>query len=905
MADIDKIRIKQLDDSADYDLWRIRVEAACSAKGFGAVLEEPSAPLSSSSDETQKFADRQRQASNLVISALGDHALRVVRTVIGKPYEMLEKLDKRYNSHSTATKITKMTELVSMKYCNPKADITKHIDRMASILETLRSMKSGLDEALSIGILVASIEVSELLPVVAAIKTLSERDVKWETVSARLIEESKAVKREFKEEAKAASAGCPICQKMHPIERCWLNPKNPRNRLSLGRKSDRDETSEIEERTTGTVDAKAEHGKGLKDTRNKNKTRSAMARTTHSRIEMANTKPTHTQNRLMIDSGTTSHMTPKSETVDDRSDCNIPIWLADDSKAFATCKGTRRVTWCSENGPVNVSLSDTLVSEDIAPNLLSVPALVRKGIFVLFMEGKAILFDSKDGFSVLAYALQDEDGLFYISDQQNSPQANRAVPANDHIQSCMAVARHYMEHDATSSSADTQSSHDPDPEDSEAEEISTSIDSDFIDHDHGDLPAPTVNPSPAEIWHLRLGHLLTLDATKRHLRDGILPKPVTATTGCNVCVKSKFRKRYAGSLTNANTLGHLHADIKGKIEVPSTTGQNYFLTIVDGFSRFTYVEPTTTKGEASQAVLRFVKRFERQTGHTVRSLHTDGGKEFHLAREKLREECVYTTKTTAYTLQSNGLAERSHGIILTIARAALLQANLPFSYWDYAVQHVAKGKNFVIHSTTRDVPYDAAHGHPSSHLKYHKPFGCRMLYHPVVSKLPTFAPRLQEGICLGHSGGGLYTVLTTNGMATTKHVQAFENEFPGLSIISSVPAPPDSGDAEESGFFEIPLPPPHLADDNDPQPLPNDPDSSAESASDGYTTPDYGGDDMDNMLTHIPPVPSSFGDSQHDNLEEYSRPPRLRQIGRVNYTYKALPVRDGCLPPSGKVGTSA
>ena len=310
---------------------------------------------------------------------------------------------------------------------------------------------------------------------------------------------------------------------------------------------------------------------------------------------------------------------------------------------------------------------------------------------------------------------------------------------------------------------------------------------------------------------------------------------------------------------------------------------------MDEFSRFTYVEPTTTKGEASQAVLRFVKRFERQTGHTVRSLHTDGGKEFHLAREKLREEGVYTTKTTAYTPQSNGLPERSHGIILTIARAALLQANLPFSYWDYAVQHVAKGKNFVIHSTTRDVPYDAAHGHPSSDLKYHKPFGCRMLYHPVVSKLPTFAPRLQEGICLGHSGGGLYTVLTTNGMATTKHVQAFENEFPGLSIISSVPAPPDSGDAEESGFVEIPLPPPHLADDNDPQPLPNDPDSSAESASDGYTNPDDGGDDMDNMLTHIPPVPSSFGDSQDDNLEEYSRPPRLRQIGRVNYTYKALP----------------
>ena len=46
-----------------------------------------------------------------------------------------------------------------------------------------------LDDTLEIGIIVFSINMSELAPVTAAIKTLAESEIKWEAVSSRLIEE--------------------------------------------------------------------------------------------------------------------------------------------------------------------------------------------------------------------------------------------------------------------------------------------------------------------------------------------------------------------------------------------------------------------------------------------------------------------------------------------------------------------------------------------------------------------------------------------------------------------------------------------------------------------------------------------------------------------------------------------
>lgn len=86
---------------------------------------------------TTVLEDRKEQASNTIIHALGDHALRIVRVVTGAPWEMMAKLDNRYDLRTTATRISTMAELVTVMYCTVRGDMSNHIDRLAALIEKL------------------------------------------------------------------------------------------------------------------------------------------------------------------------------------------------------------------------------------------------------------------------------------------------------------------------------------------------------------------------------------------------------------------------------------------------------------------------------------------------------------------------------------------------------------------------------------------------------------------------------------------------------------------------------------------------------------------------------------------------------------------------------------------------
>lgn len=68
------------------------------------------------------------------MSALGYHALYIVRSLIRDPHEMMVKLDEQYDSKSTANRISKLDESMSKKYTSTREDISQPIDRFAVIL---------------------------------------------------------------------------------------------------------------------------------------------------------------------------------------------------------------------------------------------------------------------------------------------------------------------------------------------------------------------------------------------------------------------------------------------------------------------------------------------------------------------------------------------------------------------------------------------------------------------------------------------------------------------------------------------------------------------------------------------------------------------------------------------------
>lgn len=84
MPDPDKARIRPLKEKSDYSLWRLRVVPAISLKGLKIVFK-----IARDLKEVPKTEDPKEKASNIIITSLGNHALRVVRSVTGESREML------------------------------------------------------------------------------------------------------------------------------------------------------------------------------------------------------------------------------------------------------------------------------------------------------------------------------------------------------------------------------------------------------------------------------------------------------------------------------------------------------------------------------------------------------------------------------------------------------------------------------------------------------------------------------------------------------------------------------------------------------------------------------------------------------------------------------------------------
>lgn len=130
---------------------------------------------------------------NLIVTSLSDQGLRVVRSVTGTPTAMLHRVYSRYDSRSTASKISNMSDMINTRYSSHQDYISAHCDNMAGLIEQIRSMGTAFYDSLAIGILVYSIEVAELFPVIASINTLSDDKHNWEDVTKLLIEDTNSI----------------------------------------------------------------------------------------------------------------------------------------------------------------------------------------------------------------------------------------------------------------------------------------------------------------------------------------------------------------------------------------------------------------------------------------------------------------------------------------------------------------------------------------------------------------------------------------------------------------------------------------------------------------------------------------------------------------------------------------
>ncbi|KAM2527672.1 hypothetical protein TB1_024900 [Malus domestica] len=230
-----------------------------------------------------------------------------------------------------------------------------------------------------------------------------------------------------------------------------------------------------------------------------------------------------------------------------------------------------------------------------------------------------------------------------------------------------------------------------------------------------------------KMWHLKLGHV-NLDKIRKMSKDGyIRPLGNDRMGTCECCLKGKMTKSpFTGKGERATEiLGLIHTDVCGPMSTTSRGGFSYYITFTDDRSRFGYVYLMKYKSESFERFKEFKNEVEKQTGKQIKTLRSDRGGEY-LSNEFLDylKECgIISQWTPPGTPQHNGVSERRNRTLMNMVRSMMSSADLPISFWGYALHTAAYLLNAVLSKSVPQTPYEIWYGKKPS-LKHLKIWGC-------------------------------------------------------------------------------------------------------------------------------------------------------------------------------------
>lgn len=164
----------------------------------------------------------------------------------------------------------------------------------------------------------------------------------------------------------------------------------------------------------------------------------------------------------------------------------------------------------------------------------------------------------------------------------------------------------------------------------------------------------------------------------------------------------------------------------------------------------------------------------------VKRVHTHNAPEFMSIKKKLEKMEIRPTITSAYSTQSNVLAERMKQALLDKARTFLMESGLNRSYWAEAVIHAADLYNRTgIEGQGMKTPYDVLLERQPNNTRL-RVFGCAGYAHRNNAvRSSTFDNHVGLGIYLG-AGDGLFRIFLLRSKRVVKKMHATfdEKKFP-------------------------------------------------------------------------------------------------------------------------------
>ena len=663
--------------TSDFRLWLCRLEAVLEDKSILYTIEPDvnalHAVTTAVGDPEQIMSDKSKAAA-IIVGGLGDKPLRLVMSVRKQPALMMLKLNERYASSKLTTRMTLMTTLTNMVYRG--GDMTEYVDSYASLLDRLEAMDAKIPTELSVIMFLASMK-GHFAATVAALRTMAEDNLRWDDVTARLIEEADTTKLSQNTSSGSGSAltvsvrTCEYCGKQgHSQDRCWQNPDNPNNRLGSTRsepakskranvaQSGKDEPSNRSRESSGQRSRRGGRGRASRadsdsdsDTIADKHAHSASSRrrTGSSKYHVLTARCSNTssadstpvkpdsqlgqhQKAIILDSGASAHMCPVREWMHDFAPCDpTTVSLGDDSRLQCTGIGKLRVRLVSRSGEDQVAeLQAVQYTPGLAYTLLSCSALAEKHVStVIDSNGCSLYKQLRLGRRQLIATCTLQDGIYYLN---GTPTASGQQ-------------------------------------------------------------ANTATNSAVTLWHQRLGHT-SHGKVKKLMQNGRIPSSNSPDPPCADCVDGKqARRSFPGHFSKPSHPGDvIHSDVVGPLP-RSKSGSRYMVTFIDEFSRWVTIFAMSNKSDVTACFKDYMRAFEREHNTTIKCIHSDNGGEYDALARLAKRRGIRVQRSAPYTPQSNGIAERQNRSIFEMARTSLLASGLPQSFWAEAVSNAVSVRN--------------------------------------------------------------------------------------------------------------------------------------------------------------------------------------------------------------------
>ena len=321
------------------------------------------------------------------------------------------------------------------------------------------------------------------------------------------------------------------------------------------------------------------------------------------------------------------------------------------------------------------------------------------------------------------------------------------------------------------------------------------------------------------LWHSRTGHLNYQDlSTLYQSADGVpklrflrnLPVCAPCTTG------KMYREKSCKPMPLAKEkLGKVHADL---CIMPTTSfgGATCFACITDDSTRYKWVLFLKSKGHFAFKFKGVANKIEKQSGHKIQCILTDGGGELTSQSFEgwLEQEGVSHEVTPAHSSEMNPIAERANRTLVETARTMLHEADLPKGWWAEAISTAVYLRNRFPTARLKNLsPYEAWTDHKPN-LKHLRVFGCKAWVHVPKATRKKLDNKAIQGIFMGYGcTTSLYRILVGNRVAEYRDVRFDETHAEDLlsglkleeqeSINLPYPQPESDTKGDSNDQFEI------------------------------------------------------------------------------------------------------